>query len=48
MFQWMNSLLINQMVLAKDARSFGFALLDEAMEKHAGLFFDSHDRLFLN
>ncbi|MCU7951584.1 MAG: DNA helicase, partial [gamma proteobacterium symbiont of Bathyaustriella thionipta] len=35
-------------ILAKDARNFGFALLDKAMEKHVGLSFDSYDRLFPN
>ncbi|MEN8251018.1 MAG: DEAD/DEAH box helicase family protein [Bacteroidota bacterium] len=33
---------------AKDARNFGFLLLDKAMENHAGLSFDSYDRLFPN
>jgi superfamily II DNA or RNA helicase len=30
------------------ARKLGFALLDKAMEQHAGLSFDSYDRLFPN
>lgn len=33
---------------AQDARRLGFALLDSAMESHAGLSFDSYDRLFPN
>ncbi len=35
-------------VLAKDARQLGFTLLDKAMEFHAGLSFESYDRLFPN
>ena len=35
-------------IAAKDARRLGFALLDKAMENHAGLSFDSYDRLFPN
>jgi len=35
-------------VPAKDARNLGFLLLDKAMENHAGLSFDSYDRLFPN
>lgn len=35
-------------IAAKDARKLGFALLDKAMENHAGLSFDSYDRLFPN
>ncbi len=35
-------------VPAKDARDLGFLLLDKAMENHAGLSFDSYDRLFPN
>ena len=35
-------------IKAKIARDFGFALLDKAMEKHAGLSFESYDRLFPN
>lgn len=35
-------------VLAKDARELGFALLNKAMEYHAGLSFESYDRLFPN
>ncbi|UZE94499.1 TOTE conflict system archaeo-eukaryotic primase domain-containing protein [Alkalimarinus alittae] len=35
-------------VPAKDARRLGFSLLDKAMEKHAGLSFESYDRLFPN
>ena len=35
-------------VLAKDARQLGFILLDKAMEFHAGLSFESYDRLFPN
>lgn len=37
-----------QAIAAKDARRLGFALLDKAMEQHAGLSFDSYDRLFPN
>lgn len=33
---------------AKDVRRLGFALLDKAMEYHAGLSFESYDRLFPN
>ncbi len=33
---------------ARDARRLGFSLLDKAMENHAGLSFDSYDRLFPN
>jgi len=33
---------------ARDARRLGFALLDKAMERHAGLSFESYDRLFPN
>lgn len=33
---------------AKDARRLGSALLDNAMERHAGLSFASYDRLFPN
>jgi len=33
---------------AQTARRLGFALLDKAMEKHAGLSFESYDRLFPN
>ncbi|MEJ6120345.1 DEAD/DEAH box helicase [Vibrio sp. 2-Bac 85] len=35
-------------VFAKDARQLGFMLLDKAMEFHAGLSFESYDRLFPN
>lgn len=35
-------------IAAKDARRLGFALLDKAMEQHAGLSFESYDRLFPN
>ena len=35
-------------VSAKDARILGFILLDKAMEFHAGLSFESYDRLFPN
>ncbi len=35
-------------VSAKDARQLGFTLLDKAMEYHAGLSFESYDRLFPN
>lgn len=35
-------------VLARDARQLGFLLLDKAMEFHAGLSFESYDRLFPN
>lgn len=35
-------------VPAKDARQLGFTLLDKAMEHHAGLSFESYDRLFPN
>jgi len=35
-------------VPAKDARKLGFILLDKAMEFHAGLSFESYDRLFPN
>jgi len=35
-------------VSAKDERLRGFGLLDKAMEYHAGLSFDSYDRLFPN
>ena len=35
-------------VPAKVARNLGFLLLDKAMENHAGLSFDSYDRLFPN
>ena len=35
-------------VFAKDARQLGFTLLDKAMEFHAGLSFESYDRLFPN
>jgi hypothetical protein len=37
-----------QAIAAKDARRLGFALLDKAMEQHAGLSFESYDRLFPN
>ncbi len=40
--------IFNKPVPAKDARSFGIALLDKAMENHAGLSFDSYDRFFPN
>lgn len=33
---------------AQTARRLGFTLLDKAMEKHAGLSFESYDRLFPN
>ncbi len=39
-------IFFDQAITAKDARRFGFALLDKAMEHHAGLSFDSYDRLF--
>lgn len=35
-------------VSAKEARELGFILLDKAMEFHAGLSFESYDRLFPN
>jgi len=35
-------------VLAQDARSLGFGLLDKAMEIHPNLSFESYDRLFPN
>jgi superfamily II DNA or RNA helicase len=35
-------------VSAKNARQLGFILLDKAMEFHAGLSFESYDRLFPN
>jgi superfamily II DNA or RNA helicase len=35
-------------VKAKNARQLGFILLDKAMEFHAGLSFESYDRLFPN
>ncbi|WDE14690.1 DEAD/DEAH box helicase family protein [Thalassomonas haliotis] len=35
-------------LLAKDARQLGFTLLDKAMSFHAGLSFESYDRLFPN
>ncbi len=38
-------IFFNQAITAKDTRRFGFALLDKAMENHAGLSFDSYDRL---
>ena len=38
----------NELTPAADARKLGFALLDKAMEQHAGLSFDSYDRLFPN
>ncbi len=41
-------IFFDKSVPAKDARNFGFALLDKAMEKHVGLSFDSYDRLFPN
>ena len=41
-------IFFEQAVAAKDARRFGFALLDKAMEQHAGLSFESYDRLFPN
>lgn len=41
-------IFFDESVPAKDARNLGFALLDRAMEKHAGLSFDSYDRLFPN
>jgi hypothetical protein len=35
-------------ITAKEARQLGFTLLDKAMESHAGLSFESYDRLFPN
>jgi superfamily II DNA or RNA helicase len=41
-------LFFEQSTPAAMARKLGFALLDKAMEQHAGLSFDSYDRLFPN
>lgn len=41
-------IFFSEKVSAKDARLLGFGLLDKAMEYHAGLSFDSYDRLFPN
>ena len=41
-------LFFKQPVPAALARQLGFALLDRAMEQHAGLSFESYDRLFPN
>ncbi|ARU59581.1 type III restriction protein res subunit [Oleiphilus messinensis] len=41
-------IFFEETVPASDARRLGFALLDKAMEKHAGLSFESYDRLFPN
>lgn len=41
-------IFFNELTPARDARKLGFALLDKAMEQHAGLSFDSYDRLFPN
>mgnify|MGYP000312213024 CR=1 FL=1 len=41
-------LFFEQPIPARDARCLGIALLDKAMEQHAGLSFDSYDRLFPN
>jgi hypothetical protein len=41
-------IFFEQAIAAKDARRLGFALLDKAMERHAGLSFESYDRLFPN
>lgn len=41
-------IFFDKLIPAKDARSFGFVLLDNAMENHAGLSFDSYDRFFPN
>jgi len=41
-------IFFEQAIAAKDARRLGFALLDKAMEQHAGLSFESYDRLFPN
>jgi superfamily II DNA or RNA helicase len=41
-------LFFEQAIPAALARRLGFALLDKAMEQHAGLSFDSYDRLFPN
>ena len=41
-------IFFSEKVSAKDARLLGFGLLDKVMEYHAGLSFDSYDRLFPN
>ena len=41
-------LFFEQSTPARMARQLGFALLDKAMEHHAGLSFESYDRLFPN
>ncbi|MAR92578.1 MAG: hypothetical protein CML06_17110 [Pseudomonadales bacterium] len=41
-------IFFSDMVPARDARRLGFTLLDKAMERHAGLSFESYDRLFPN
>lgn len=41
-------IFFEQAIAAEDARRLGFALLDQAMEQHAGLSFESYDRLFPN
>ena len=41
-------IFFEETVPARDARRLGFALLDKAMERHAGLSFESYDRLFPN
>ena len=41
-------LFFEQAIPARLARQLGFALLDNAMERHASLSFDSYDRLFPN
>jgi len=44
----MSGFFFDNPIPAKDPRNFGFLLLDKAMENHAGLSFDSYDRLFPN
>ena len=41
-------IFFEQAIAAKDARRLGFAMLDKAMDQHAGLSFESYDRLFPN
>jgi hypothetical protein len=41
-------IFFEEVMPARDARRLGFALLDKAMERHAGLSFESYDRLFPN
>jgi len=41
-------IFFESLISAKDARKLGFLLLDKAMSFHAGLSFESYDRLFPN